>query len=73
MIESTTIIHLETLYQRKGQVVMETSFYKDRAIMLDKTEQNDVLNHHINSICNTLDFRAHLNVDLIMSIRVNRY
>ena len=70
MIESTTIIHLETLYQQKGQIVMETSFYKVRATMLDKTEHNEVLNHHINSICNTLDFREHLNVELIMSIRV---
>lgn len=70
MIESTIIIHLETLYQQKGQMVMETSFYKVRATMLDKTEQNEVLNHHINPICNTLDFREHLNVDLIMSIRV---
>ena len=38
--------------------------------MLDKTEQNEVFNHHINSICNTLDFRERLNVDLIMRIRV---
>lgn len=70
MIKNTTIIHLETLYQQKGQVVMKTSFKKDRATMLDKTEQNEVFNHHINSICNTLDFREHLNVDLIMRIRV---
>lgn len=32
--------------------------------MLDKTKQNEVLNHHINSISNSLDFREYVNVDL---------
>lgn len=45
-------------------MVMVISFSKDRATMLDKTKQNEVLNHHRNSICNSMDFREHMNVDL---------
>lgn len=45
-------------------MAMVIFFQKDRVTLFDKFKENEVLNYRINFICNFMDFREYVNVDL---------